>query len=55
MPAWAGFLVATVLFVAIAAVLALVAKSRVQDAQLAPKESIGTAKEDLAWIQQHRN
>ena len=55
MPTWAGFLIATALFVAIAAILALVAKSRVQDAQLAPTESIETAKEDLSWITQHRN
>ena len=55
MPTWAGFLVAGAVYVVIAAALALVAKSRIKDAQVAPTNSIESAKEDLAWIQQHRN
>lgn len=55
MPTWAGFLVAAALYVVIAAALALVAKARVEDAKLAPKDTIDSAKEDLTWIQQHRN
>lgn len=56
MPTWAAFLVAAALYVVIAAVLALVAKARAQDAQpLAPTHTIESAKEDLTWIRQHRN
>ena len=55
MPAWAGFLVAAAVYVVIAAALALFAKARVKDAQIAPTHTIETAKEDLSWIRQHRN
>lgn len=55
MPLWAGFLVAGAIYVVIAAVLALVARSRVKDAQIAPTQTLDSAKEDLTWIQQHRN
>lgn len=54
MPGWAAFLVTAALYVVIAAAFALVAKSRVQDAQLKPTKTIETAKEDLSWIKAHR-
>ncbi len=53
MPTWAAFLLAGVAFAAIAAALALVAKSRVKDAQLAPTKAIEDTKEDLSWIKAH--
>lgn len=53
MPIWAGFLIATVLYLAIAGVCALVAKQRIAKANLAPTNSIESAKEDLTWIKQH--
>ena len=55
MPTWAGFLVAGALYIVIAAGLALVAKSRVKDAHVAPTHTIDSAKEDLTWIKHHRN
>lgn len=55
MPTWAGFAIATVVFVAITAIFALVAKARVQDASLAPTQTIDSTKEDLSWIRQHMN
>jgi hypothetical protein len=55
MPLWAGFLVAAAIYVIVAAALALVAKARVKDAQLAPTQTLDSAKEDLTWIKQHRN
>jgi hypothetical protein len=54
MPLWASFLVAAAVYVVIGAVLALVAKSRVKDAQLAPTHTIDETKEDLTWIKAHR-
>ncbi len=53
MPTWLGFLIAGVVWLAIAGGLALAAKSRVKDAQLAPKNAIEETKEDLAWIKAH--
>jgi amino acid transporter len=53
MPTWAAFLIAGVAFVAIAAVFALVAKSRVKQANLAPTKAIADTKEDLSWIRAH--
>ena len=55
MPDWAAFLVTAALYVIVAAGLALTAKARVKDAQLAPTHTIDSAKEDLTWIKQHRN
>lgn len=54
LPGWAAFLIAGVVFAAIAAGLALVARSRVKDATLAPTKTIEDAKEDLTWIKAHR-
>ena len=53
MPTWLGFLIAGVVFLAIAAAFALVAKSRVKDARLAPTKAIDETKEDLTWIKAH--
>lgn len=54
MPGWLAFLIVTVLYLAIAAGLALVARARFKEAQLAPTHAIETAKEDLSWIKAHR-
>lgn len=53
MPTWAAFLLAGVAYLVIAGVFALVAKSRVKDAQLAPTKAIEDTKEDLSWIRAH--
>lgn len=53
MPTWLGFLIAAVVYLAIAGGLALAAKSRVKDANLAPKMAIEETKEDLSWIKAH--
>jgi hypothetical protein len=51
LPAWAAAVVVGVLLAAIAAVLALVGRARLQAAgPLAPRETIETAQEDIAWI-----
>ena len=51
LPAWAAAVVVAVLLAAIAAVLALVGRARLRAAgPLAPKETIETVQEDIAWI-----
>ncbi len=51
LPAWAAATVVGVLLAAIAAVLALVGRARLRAAgPLAPRETIETAQEDIAWI-----
>lgn len=50
---WLAFLIAGVVYLAIAGALALVAKSRVKDAKLAPTKAIEDTKEDLTWIKAH--
>lgn len=53
MPGWAAFLLAATAFLAIAATLGLVARSRVKDTQLAPTRAIEETKEDMSWIRAH--
>lgn len=53
LPTWAAFLLAGVAYLVIAAVFALLAKSRVKDAKLAPTKAIQDTKEDLTWIKAH--
>jgi uncharacterized membrane protein YqjE len=53
MDAGLAYLVTAVLFAAIAGGLALVAKKKLDNAQVAPTHSIEEAKEDLTWIKSH--
>jgi hypothetical protein len=51
LPAWAAAVVVAVLLAVIAAVLALVGRARLRGAgPLAPRETIETVQEDIAWI-----
>jgi hypothetical protein len=51
LPAWAAAVVVAVVLAVIAAVLALVGRARLRAAgPLAPKETIETVQEDIAWI-----
>jgi lipopolysaccharide export LptBFGC system permease protein LptF len=53
MDTWVAFLLAGVVYLAIAGGLALTAKARVKDANLAPTKAIDETKEDLSWIKAH--
>lgn len=53
MDAGLAYLVSTLVFVAVAGVLAYVGKRQLEDAHTAPTDSIEQAKEDLAWIKSH--
>jgi hypothetical protein len=53
MDAGLAYLVSALIFVAIAGTLALVAKKKLDKAQVAPAHSIEEAKEDLTWIKSH--
>jgi F0F1-type ATP synthase assembly protein I len=53
MDAGLAYLVASLVFVAIAGTLAFVGKKALEKAKVAPTESIEEAKEDLTWIKSH--
>ncbi|MCW2962027.1 MAG: hypothetical protein JWM90_2414 [Thermoleophilia bacterium] len=54
LPAWASYLIVAAVFGAIAAAFALVARNRIQHAQIAPSGAINQTKEDLTWIKEHK-
>jgi hypothetical protein len=49
MPAWTGALIVTLLYGAIAAVLALRGKEKVKDASPPAPQTVETVKEDIEW------
>jgi F0F1-type ATP synthase assembly protein I len=53
MDAGLAYLVSAVVFAAIAGGLAFVGKQRLEQARVAPTDSIEKAKEDLTWIKSH--
>jgi len=52
-PEWASFLAVTVLFLAIAAGLAIATKSGFAKKPIAPTKSVEGAKEDIQWVKTH--
>lgn len=54
LPAWASYLVVTVIYVAIAGGLALAAKKGFQKTNMAPTDSVESAKEDIQWVKTHK-
>jgi hypothetical protein len=51
MPTWLAALIVAVVYAAIAGVLALIGKSRVQEAgPPAPEQTVETVKEDVQWV-----
>jgi hypothetical protein len=54
MPAWLAALLVTLIYAAVAAVLALLGKQRISEAAPpAPEQTIESVKEDLEWAKSH--
>jgi len=55
LPTWLAFLIVTILLGAIAAVLGLQGKKKVQEVNPAPEQTIETLKEDAQWLSERRS
>jgi len=55
MPAWAAFLIVTVVLAVVAAVLARMGKARLQKVDPKPEKTMQTLKEDAQWLSEQRS
>ena len=53
MPAWAAYLITTLLYLGVAAALGMAAKKGFEKTNLAPEQSVEQAKEDVQWVKTH--
>jgi F0F1-type ATP synthase assembly protein I len=55
LPTWAAFLIVTVVLGAVAAVLGVQGRNKVQEIDPAPEQTIETLKEDAQWLSERRS
>jgi F0F1-type ATP synthase assembly protein I len=55
LPTWLAFLIVTIVLGAVAAVLGMQGKNKVQDIDPAPEQTIETLKEDAQWLSERRS
>ena len=55
LPTWLAFLIVTIVLGAIAAVLGMQGKNKVQAIEPAPEQTIETLKEDAQWLSERRS
>ena len=53
MPAWAAYLIVTLVFVAGAVALGLAGRKGLQSTSITPEDSIDSAREDFTWVKTH--
>lgn len=51
---WLAALIVTVVVAVIAGILVMMGKSRMQEVQPKPEETIASVKEDVEWVKQHK-
>lgn len=54
-PVWVGFLIVTVVLAAVAAVLAVQGRKKLQEINPVPEQTVETLKEDAQWLSEQRN
>lgn len=55
LPTWLAFLIVTIVLGAVAAVLGIQGRNKVQEIDPAPEQTIGTLKEDAQWLSERRS
>lgn len=55
LPTWLAFLIVTIVLGAVAAVLGMQGKKKVQEIDPAPEQTIETLKEDAQWLSERRS
>jgi F0F1-type ATP synthase assembly protein I len=55
LPTWLAFLIVTILLGAVAAVLGIQGRNKVQEIDPAPEQTIETLKEDAQWLSERRS
>jgi F0F1-type ATP synthase assembly protein I len=55
LPTWAAFLIVTIVFAGVAAVLAQWGRTELKRVDPKPEETIATLKEDAQWLNEQRN